>query len=112
MTRRRLDPAGAFRVARKLEKYIKVNEPAAARAMRRVVAELAVSAVSQLRAVPSLAADTIALAVLIENPGLSNNEIARRAGCSAKTLERSVKFRRVREMMASGREKYSDASVV
>lgn len=103
MLSKKLDPAGAVRLARILEKYIKVNEPHAAKAMRRVVAELSVTALEQLRALPSLAADSIAIAMLMENPGMSDEKIAKRVGTSRSTLTRSPRYVRCRELLRAGR---------
>lgn len=105
----RLDPAKAFRLARHLERHILASCPHAARAMRRVVAELAVDAFQANQAAASLDTETLALAVLIETQGAASNaDVARRVGCTVKTLERSDKFRRCRDMMQLQRDKYRE----
>lgn len=100
----RLDPAKAFRLARLLERHARLHNPDAVDLMKQVVAVLAVDALLLLKSVPSLSPETLAIAVLMESPGLSDLQVAKRSGCNRSTLSRSARYARCREMLGRGRE--------
>ena len=111
MAAKKLDPARAFRIAHVLMRYVDSSgDTSAAKSMRRVVAALSVPVARVAVGASSLSPATVALAVRIEHPDLSNAEIARRVGCSVKTLERDPRYRRMSEMLQLGREKYATPS--
>lgn len=93
----------AYRAARRLEAWVKVHLPAARRAASRLLAELAIPVAETAEGTASLAKDTIAIAILMEDPGISDREVARRAGCSRNTLNRSTRYQKAREMQQRGR---------
>lgn len=106
-TRKKFDHGKAFRLARVLLKHVDASgDPIAARSMRRVVTALSVPVAHIAVSAAGLSPATMALAVRIEFPELSNAEIARRVGCSVKTLERDPRYRRMSEMLQLGREKF------
>lgn len=95
-----MDDAKAYRLARILEKYlIDQGHKKQAQLLKRVVEFQAAKVITKSRIVSSISKSTLALAILFDSPGLSDVEIARRARCSTRTLQRDRRYQSARAIL-------------